>query len=129
MTSERSVIDVIRDQHILELGTFMGMTPIQVRKTLTMWFTLLAELGYRVERTGANRAARDEPTLIMPEVSQIELYQAIESTLQDVTERRDAGERISDQAEVRALVASVLECLPTSGAGNDSASAVPHQRS
>ncbi len=120
-----SAIEVVRPQHWQELAQFLGIRPKQVQDTMALWFTLLAEMGYDLVRTGANR---DTKPLVPPKPapppalpSHKELYQVVREALTDITERRLAGERISDQAEARAVAAGILTCLTQTPRGEDSA--------
>lgn len=114
-----SPLGVIREQHWLELAEYLGQTPAKTRATLDYWFRLLTELGYELSPTGMNHeAARPAPTAPAPAPPVIEhsaLYQAVEDGLLEVTTRRGNGERISDQAEVRTIVAKVLELIAAPG--------------
>jgi hypothetical protein len=115
----RTAVDVIREQHWLELGDYLGQKPSRIRSTMELWFGILAELGYEVVATGANRQpSRPEPAPPpVPEVAYIDMYHAVEDALIDVASRRSQGERISDQAEVRTIVAKVLACIADAAPG------------
>jgi hypothetical protein len=64
----------------------------------------------------------------VPEVSYVELYAAVEGALFDVTSRRNEGELISDQAEVRAIVAAVQDCIAKTAPGS-AGDSTPHTAS
>jgi hypothetical protein len=112
---------VIREQHWLELGDYLGQKPSRIRSTMELWFGILAELGYEVIATGANRQTprpvAPAPPAPVPEVAYIDMYHAVEDALIDVASRRTQGERISDQAEVRAIVTKVLACIADATSG------------
>lgn len=118
---QTSPVETIREQHWLELAEYLGQQPKKVKATLELWFRLLADLGYTLTATGTNstagRPARAPvsapPAPALP--SQPELFEAVEGALIDVTSRRDSGERVSDQAEVRAIVDAVMELLSAPG--------------
>lgn len=118
-----SSLDHIREQHWLELSRYLGMPSSQVRRTLDYWFALLEELGYELKPKGANRGHRfrqpgDEKPVAVP--SQIDLYHAVDGALSDIARRRAKGERVSDQAETRAIVENVLNhLLSASGTSDD----------
>lgn len=89
---------------------------------MELWFGILNELGYEVVATGANRQTpRPTPAPLpsppAPEATYIDLYHAVEGALIDVAGRRTQGERISDQAEVRAIVAMVQTCIADAASG------------
>jgi hypothetical protein len=110
-----SPIDVIRQQHWLELSDYLGQKPATIRSTMKLWFTILGQLGYDLVATGANQQTA-RPAVIpsppaAPESSYVDLYHAVEDALIDVTGRRNNGERISDQAEVREIVTKVQAAL------------------
>jgi hypothetical protein len=107
-------VDVIRPQHWLELSTFLGVKPDRLRQQMCLWFTVLGELGYTLQATGANH--RTTPTR-PANVSFVAVYEAVEAALHEVATRRAAGERVSDQAETRAIAASVLSCVTTPASG------------
>jgi hypothetical protein len=116
----RTAVDVIREQHWLELGDYLGQKPSRIRSTMELWFGILAELGYEVIATGANRQPPRPPPAApppVPEVAYIDMYHAVEDALIDVASRRTQGERISDQAEVRTIVAKVLACIADTASG------------
>jgi hypothetical protein len=117
----RTAVDVIREQHWLELGDYLGQKPSRIRSTMELWFGILAELGYEVIATGANRQpprhVTPAPPPPVPEVAYIDMYHAVEEALIDVASRRTQGERISDQAEVRTIVAKVLACITDAASG------------
>lgn len=112
---EHSPIDVVRPQHWSELSDYLGVKPNQVRNTMKLWFGLLSELGYDLVAVGANRDSPRRPPpakhVAAPTVSYSAVYHAVESGLFEVTARRAEGTRVSDQAEIRAIVASVMSCL------------------
>jgi hypothetical protein len=114
-------VDVIREQHWLELGDYLGQKPSRIRSTMELWFGILAELGYEMVATGANcqlaRPSTPAPAAPVPEVAYTDLYHAVEDALIDVASRRTQGERISDQAEVRSIVAKVLACIADTASG------------
>jgi hypothetical protein len=116
-----SAVDVIREQHWLELGDYLGQKPSRIRSTMELWFGILAELGYELVATGANRQTPrpqvPAPAPPAPEVTYIDMYHAVEDALIDVAGRRTEGERISDQAEVRTIVAKVLACIADTTSG------------
>lgn len=116
-----TAVDVIRDQHWLELSDYLGVKPAGLKSTMKLWFTILAELGYDLVATGVNRqvprASRSDQPAELPEVPYTEMYHAVEEALIDVASRRSRGERISDQAEVRAIVAKVLACIADIASG------------
>lgn len=119
-TRTPTAIDVIRDQHWLELGDYLGQKPAKIKSTMKLWFTVLAELGYDLVATGANRQTPRPPATTSPsppDVAYIDMYHAVEEALIDVASRRNAGERISDQAEVRAIVGRVLACIADTASG------------
>lgn len=111
---------MIREQHWLELGDYLGQKPSRIRSTMELWFGILRELGYEVIATGANlhtpRPAAPAPPPV-PEVAYIDLYHAVEEALIDIASRRTQGERISDQAEVRTIVTNVLACIADTTSG------------
>ena len=119
-----SAVDVIREQHWLELGDYLGQKPATIRSTMKLWFTILAELGYDLVATGANhqsaRPAPAPPAPPPPEPSYTDVYHAVEGALFDVTSRRNDGERISDQAEVRMITAAVMACITNAASGTQS---------
>lgn len=91
---------------------------------MELWFGILAELGYELTATGANRQT-PRPTPApppapppVPEVAYVDMYHAVEDALIDVASRRTQGERISDQAEVRTIVTKVLACIADTAPGN-----------
>jgi hypothetical protein len=110
-----TAVDIIREQHWLELADYLGQKPATIRATMTLWFNILAELGYGLEATGANRQtprpSGHSSSAAVPEVPYTSLYHAVEEGLLDIANRRSAGERISDQAEVRTIVTNVLACI------------------
>jgi hypothetical protein len=114
---EHSPIDVVRPQHWGELSDYLGVKPNQVRNTMKLWFGLLSELGYDLVATGANRKPPRRPTPAdVPPAPPAPpaftaIYQAVETGLFEVTTRRAHGERVSDQAEIRTIVASVMSCF------------------
>lgn len=119
---ETSPVEVIREQHWLELAEYLGMKPGKAKATLELWFKLLRELGYTLVATGTNeRAGRPArvpdaaPPAPAPAIEVSKLYAAVEGALLDVTVRRQEGERVSDQAEVRAIVGAVTTYLSASG--------------
>lgn len=114
---------MIRDQHWLELGDYLGQKPARIRATMNLWFTVLSELGYDLVATGANRQTPRPAaavTVPAPEVAYIDVYHAVEDALMDIASRRNQGERISDQAEVRTIVAKVLACIADTASGKKS---------
>lgn len=117
----RAAVDVIREQHWLELGDYLGQKPARIRATMELWFGILAELGYELTATGANRQTPRPaaPPPLAPEVAYIDLFHAVEGALIDIAGRRTEGERISDQAEVRTIVATVQACIANAASGNN----------
>lgn len=116
----RSAVDVIRDQHWLELSDYLGLKPASIKATMKLWFTILAELGYDLVATGTNRqvARPQPPATVVAEVAYTDMYHAIEEALIDVASRRSQGERISDQAEVREITTKALACIKATASGN-----------
>lgn len=117
-----SSLENVREQHWLELSRYLGMSNAQVRRTLEYWFALLEELGYELAPKGANRGRRfHEPTTEAPVAlpSQIDLYHAVDDALTDIARRRANDERISDQAETRAIVEKVLNQLQSASGQTD----------
>lgn len=118
-----AALDVVREQHWLELGDYLGQKPSRIRSTMELWFGILGELGYEVVATGANRQTPRPATLTppppppAPEVAYIDMFHAIEEALIDIASRRTQGERISDQAEVRTIVTKVLACIADTASG------------
>jgi hypothetical protein len=107
-------VDVVRPQHWIELSTYLGVGEEQLRRTMRLWFTVLGELGYTLVATGANhRTVPERP----PDVSYVAVYEAVEAALNEIAGRRAAGERVSDQAETRAIAASVLSCVTAPASG------------
>ena len=119
---DRAAIDVIRDQHWLELADYLGQKPATLKSTMKLWFTVLAELGYDLVATGANRqSARPAPVMPSPpEVAFTDVYHAVEGALFDVASRRNDGERISDQTEVRLIATAVMTCITNAASGTQS---------
>jgi hypothetical protein len=119
---EVSPIEVIRDQHWIELAEYLGIKPAKAKAQLELWFRLLREMGYALTPTGTNRAAgrparapESAPPAPAPVFEHSQIYAAVEGALIDLVSRREAGERISDQAEIRAIVGAVMACISAPG--------------
>ena len=110
-----SAVEIVREQHWTEMGDWLGEKPSRVKETMKLWFSLLHQLGYDLVPTGMNQAVphqkKSEPVPAPPAVSRGELYRGVEDGLMEIVQRRLGGERISDQEEVRTIVASVMTCL------------------
>lgn len=116
--TKSDVTKIIRNHHWLELADFLGKQVGRVREDFTLYFRLLDSLGYKLVRVGANAETPElsvptsppEPVLGDP-VDRLRLFGVVEEALAETTTRRVQGERVSDQAEVRAIVKAVLELL------------------
>lgn len=119
--AEVSPVEVIREQHWLELAEYLGIKPAKAKAQLELWFKLLREMGYSLTSTGTNRAAgrparAPEPAPPAPApIDHRQLYSAVEGALLEVTSRRAQGERIGDQTEVRTIVGAVVAALSAPG--------------
>lgn len=117
MRTREQVPDVVRAQHWQEIGEFLGQPVPRAKETFLLYLRLLGPLGYHLHRDG------EEPETAAPvrpeevAVDRAALFDAIEGALLEIEERTSAGEEISDQAEVRAIVAAVMQVLDPARVG------------
>lgn len=118
-----SPVDIIREQHWLEIAEYLGLKPVKVKSTFELWFRLLSELGYDLTAKGMNGetapSVSTKAETPAPAIEHSTLYQLVETALFEVTNRRAQGERISDQTEVRIIVDPILACLAAPGNTGD----------
>lgn len=114
--SRRDLLKVVRDSHWNEIADYLGQPVNRVRETFRLYLELLDQLGYAVVRKGDEPARPVRPTELVP-LNRERLFDAVEGVLQEMTERRLHGERISDQAEVRAIVKAVQDEVDGARAG------------
>lgn len=116
-----AAVEMVREQHWVELGDWLGKKPYEVKQTMKLWFSLLHQLGYDLVPTGMNAAVPRQTAPAEPDpplISQGELFRAVEDGLAEVVQRRFQGERVSDQDETRAIVASVVACMTKATPGS-----------
>lgn len=115
---QRDLLAVIRNSHWVELAEFLGQPIRRVQETLQYYLKLLDNMGYELVRKGEAPAPETKvsPTEVMP-LDRMALFHAVEGAIMETTERRLAGDRISDQAEVRAIVNAVIAELTDASAG------------
>lgn len=109
--------DVVRAQHWQEIADFLGQPAQRAKETFLLYLRLLGPLGYHLHRDGEEP---ESATPVRPEeltVDRALLFDAVEGALLDIEERTAAGEKISDQAEVRTIVAEVVKVINTARAG------------
>lgn len=115
--TREQVPDVVRAQHWQEIAEFLGQPVQRAKETFLLYLRLLGPLGYHLHRDG------EEPETAQPvrpeelTVDRALLFDAVEGVLIEIEERAAAGEEISDQAEVRAIVAAVVKVIDTARAG------------
>lgn len=109
--------DVVRAQHWVEIAEFLGQPVQRAKETFLLYLRLLGPLGYHLHRAGEEPEAAAP---VKPEeltVDRALLFDAVEGALIDIEERTAAGERVSDQAEVRAIVTAVMNVLDPARVG------------
>lgn len=111
------LLKVVRAAHWNEIAEYLGQPVRRVRETFRYHFELLDRLGYvLVAKNDAPTRPVVSPATLIP-VDAKALYFAVEGAILETTQQRLAGERISDQAEVRAIVAAVEAALDQASAG------------
>lgn len=111
-----TVKDVVRASHWIEIAEYLGQPTQRARETFLLYLRLLGPLGYHMVQDGeAPPAARVAPAELT--VDRAQLFDAVEEAIMQVTERRLAGDRVSDQAEVREIVAAVGRVIDKASAG------------
>lgn len=112
----QDLLNVVRDSHWNEIADFLGQPVGRVRETFRLYLQLLDQLGYSVVRKGEEPTQPVSPVELVP-LNRERLFDAVEGVLHAMTERRLQGERISDQAEVRAIVKAVQDEVDGAHAG------------
>lgn len=102
-------LDPIRQGHWHEIAEYLGQPVNRVRETFRLYLKLLDKLGYALVRKSEDPPAKATPASPAELVAwdSSELYTVIEGAIIEVTEKRFRGERVSDQAEVRAILRDV----------------------
>lgn len=115
----KDLLDVVRGSHWTEIAEFLGQPVKRVQETFRLYLQLLDQLGYSLVRKGdaPPSAAPIPPTELAPAFDRRALFAAVEGAILATTERRLAGERISDQAEVRSIVQAVEDEISGARAG------------
>lgn len=103
------LLAVIRPAHWIEIAEFLGQNPVRAKENLGLYLKILDLQGYVLRRKGESAPTNEKavPVPPVPTVDRARIYDAIEGAIMDTTARRMAGERISDQAEIRAIQAAV----------------------
>ena len=97
-------VETVQAHHWIEVADYLGQPVSRAKENLNLYLQLLKQRGYQLVRANDRPAAK-------PLVSRADLYQAIEAAEISVLERRLEGERVSDQAQVRAVVDAVLRVI------------------
>lgn len=116
--SEHDPIEVIAPQHLMELADFLGQPIGRLRETLRLHLQVLSNLGYELMTTDTDPTRRLTPPSPppQPKINWVTVAAAVEDGLAEVTERRFHRERVSDQEEVRVIVAAIRAVVePTEG--------------
>lgn len=112
--SSENLVAVIRPSHWSELAEYLGQPVNRIRETFRLYLQLLDSMGYALIRKGdpvpPGEAVAASPAELIPWDGKM-LYSAVEGAILEATEQRLAGVRISDQAEVRAIVRAVEQVV------------------